>query len=383
MIALDQQDLQRIDEEFWADSQIWQPLAGGAKSITAADFSGVKTVRVNKMSGFVDAEQYKRNGDNAHHNINVEKESFELTHEDWIGYDLEQLDMSENGAYQVANAIRLHNQRITVPHRDKFAAQTLYDTAKNGGKLVTDTIDKKNALDAYDDLEEYMTDNEIPGGYVIFASAGYYRALKNADGVNKSFSREGESAMKRDLLKEHGFSEEQINFVMAENGKDVNSLKEQINNLTGERDGLQKQIDDRDKQLNTLKKSAKDNEELQSQIKQLQDENKTAKQNYQDQLAKQNKSFKIEGALRDAKAKNIKTVLPLIDTEKVSVNDDGTLNGLSEQLDNIKQDNGFLFGEENKTPRVEIKNGFQDGNNKNTSDTIVSHIAERFANSNE
>ena len=188
MLALDQQDLQRIDEEFWADSQIWQPLTGGAKSITAADFSGVKTVRVNKMSGFVDAEQYKRNGDNAHHNINVEKESFELTHEDWIGYDLEQLDMSENGAYQVANAIRLHNQRITVPHRDKFAAQTLYDTAKNGGKFVTDTIDKKNALDAYDDLEEYMTDNEIPGGYVIFASAGYYRALKNADGVNKSFS---------------------------------------------------------------------------------------------------------------------------------------------------------------------------------------------------
>lgn len=195
--------------------------------------------------------------------------------------------------------------------------------------------------------------------------------------------RKGAIAMKRDLLKEHGLSEEQINFVMAENGKDVNALNDKINGLTSERDGLQKQIDDRDEQLTTLKKSAKDNEELQSQIKQLQDENKTAKQNYQDQLAKQNKSFKIEGALRDAKAKNIKTVLPLIDTEKVSVNDDGTLNGLSEQLDNIKQDNGFLFGEETKTPRVEIKNDFQDGNDKSTSDSIVSHIAERFANSNE
>ena len=188
MIALDQKDLTAIDEEFAADSQIWQPLTGGAKSITAADFTGVHTVRVNKLSGFAEAEKYKRNGDNERHNVSVDKESFELSQEDWIGYDLDQLDMSENGAYQVANVVREHQRLITVPHRDKFAAQKIYDTAKNGGKLVTNTITSDNALDAYDDLEQYMIDNEIPGGYVIFASAGYYRALKNAKGVTKNFS---------------------------------------------------------------------------------------------------------------------------------------------------------------------------------------------------
>lgn len=188
MIALDQKDLTAIDEEFAADSQIWQPLTGGAKSITAADFTGVHTVRVNKLSGFAEAEKYKRNGDNERHNVSVDKESFELSQEDWIGYDLDQLDMSENGAHQVANVVREHQRLITVPHRDKFAAQKIYDTAKNGGKLVTDTITSDNALDAYDDLEQYMIDNEIPGGYVIFASAGYYRALKNAKGVTKNFS---------------------------------------------------------------------------------------------------------------------------------------------------------------------------------------------------
>ena len=188
MLALDQKDLNAIDEQFAADSQIWQPLTGGAKSITAADFTGVHTVRVNKLSGFVEAEKYNRNGDNTRHRVNAEKETFDLTQEDWIGYDLDQLDMSENGAYQVANVVREHQRLITVPHRDKFAAQKIYDTAKNGGKLVTDTITSDNALDAYDELEQYMIDNEIPGGYVIFASAGYYRALKNAKGVTKNFS---------------------------------------------------------------------------------------------------------------------------------------------------------------------------------------------------
>lgn len=187
-VVLDQRDLTTIDRQFAADSQIWQPLTGGAKSITAADFTGVHTVRVNKMSGFVDAAKYNRNGENARHNINVEKESFELTQEDWIGYDLDQLDEGENGALQVQNVVTEHQRLVTVPHRDKFAAQKLYDTAKNGGKLVSDAITAKNALDAYDDAEQYMIDNQVPGGYVMFASSKFYKLLKNAEGVSKTFT---------------------------------------------------------------------------------------------------------------------------------------------------------------------------------------------------
>lgn len=187
-VVLDQRDLTTIDRQFAADSQIWQPLTGGAKSITAADFTGVHTVRVNKMSGFVDAEKYNRNGENARHNINVEKESFELTQEDWIGYDLDQLDEGENGALQVQNVVTEHQRLVAVPHRDKFAAQKLYDTAKDGGKLVSDAITAKNALDAYDDAEQYMIDNQVPGGYVMFASSKFYKLLKNAEGVSKTFT---------------------------------------------------------------------------------------------------------------------------------------------------------------------------------------------------
>ena len=67
--------------------------------------------------------------------------------------------------------------------------------------------------------------------------------------------------MKREFLKKMELTDEQIDALMAENG-----LKEQVNSLTTEKDGLQSQLTERDTQLKDLKGKVKDSAELTTDI---------------------------------------------------------------------------------------------------------------------
>lgn len=149
--------------------------------------------------------------------------------------------------------------------------------------------------------------------------------------------------MKTDFLKNLGIVDQAvIDAIMAENGRDVNHARKESEELTSQVAGLQKQLDERDEQLKGLKKSVKDNESLTAKISELEDANAKMKGDYEDQLTALRRDNEIEGKLRTAKARNIAAVKALLkDGEDV----DAQIKALQES-----EDTSFLFGEDAPKP---------------------------------
>ncbi|MGY0267815.1 phage scaffolding protein [Limosilactobacillus fermentum] len=164
--------------------------------------------------------------------------------------------------------------------------------------------------------------------------------------------------MKREFLKDMKLTDEQIDAIMAENGKDVNGLKEQVNSLTTEKDGLQSQLTERDTQLKDLKGKVKDSDELTAEINNLQKANKEAKEKYEANLTAQQKSFLVDKALASAGARNAKAVSSLLDLDSVEVKD-GQLTGLDDQLKALRESDGYMFKEDPQPSEPQPQGGVQ------------------------
>lgn len=123
------------------------------------------------------------------------------------------------------------------------------------------------------------------------------------------------------------------NFIPKSRFDEVNQAKKNAEELLKERDG----------QLEALKKSNVDLEQLRSEISKLQETNKTAAEEYQANIKKMQLDNAIDLALRDARAKNAKAVRSLLEMDGVKLDNDGTLSGLEEQLNKLKQSDSYLF----------------------------------------
>ena len=167
---------------------------------------------------------------------------------------------------------------------------------------------------------------------------------------------------KEDLLK-LGLTEEQAEKVLSANTEQLKGFIPQarFDEVNNAKKQAEKDLSDRDKQLETLKNSTGDIETLKNTIKQLQDENKASKEQYEANISKIKLDNAIDNALGNARAKNSRAVRALLDMEKIKFENDN-LSGLDEQIEALKEaeDSKFLF-EEIKEPAKPSFSGVEPG----------------------
>ena len=140
--------------------------------------------------------------------------------------------------------------------------------------------------------------------------------------------------------------------------------KARFDEVNNEKKKLELDVRDRDGQLETLKKSTGDNEELKKQIEQLQADNKAKDDAHAAEIKQLKVDSALEAALTAAKAKNNTAVKALLkDMDKAELAEDGTIKGLAEQLEAIKKSDSYLFdAKDSKNTKVKGAKPGESGN---------------------
>ena len=187
----------------------------------------------------------------------------------------------------------------------------------------------------------------------------------------------GGAFMKREVLKELGLSDEQIESVMAEYGKSTTSIKAQTSAAEEQITALNAQLAERDKDIKDLKKASGDNEELKQKYSDLESKYKTDKANLEQQIADSKLNHAVDMAL-NGKVHDASIVRGLLDREKLSFNDKGELQGLDDQLNDLKESKAFLFVEQSEPKQPHFEGGKPTGTENNVEAGSTAEMTAAF-----
>lgn len=178
-----------------------------------------------------------------------------------------------------------------------------------------------------------MQEIGVTAGKVNFQVDGY--PPKKAEGGN-------DMILKTETLKEKGLTQDQIDFIMAEVGREVNSL-------TAERDGYKTQLDTAQASLKAME--GIDAAGLQNKISEL-----TTQLNGKDSEIEKIKTdyafdTSIKEAIRKASGRNEKAIMALLDMDTLKASRNQAAD-IEKALTELKKDNDYLFQAQKTIPRV-------------------------------
>lgn len=189
--------------------------------------------------------------------------------------------------------------------------------------------------------------------------------------------------MRREFLKNLGIEDKDtIDAILNENSADIGRAKTEVDELNSQVTQLKTQLSDKTTEFNNLKDSTKDYETLQNTITTLRTEKTNLENQLNTEVSKLQKAHAIEGSIRDAKAKNVKAVMALLDLDKITY-ENNELSGISEQLETLKsgEDTSFLFAESQPLPSGTHLNNPPSGNGGTpaTSKTLAEAVAKAIS----
>lgn len=154
-----------------------------------------------------------------------------------------------------------------------------------------------------------------------------------------------------EILKAQGLTDDQINAIqtsMKENKVYETSLEnadERYNKLKTQKDDLKGQLDTANSTIESLKKSNKDNEILQQTIKDHEATIETLKKDSEVKIRNLTLDNAINGKLAKVDDKYKKLLETQFNKEKLTIKDDGTIEGLEEQFKTITETYSEWFEE--------------------------------------
>lgn len=137
-----------------------------------------------------------------------------------------------------------------------------------------------------------------------------------------------------------GYTEETDKKVAEELGR-LFIAKADFDSVNEAKKALEQQMKDRDKDIADLKKSAADNADLSKKYQELQDKYTADTAALNKAMADSRKNSAVDMAILQAKGKNAKAIKALIDMEKITLKEDGALEGLD--LEELKKTDSYLF----------------------------------------
>ena len=119
---------------------------------------------------------------------------------------------------------------------------------------------------------------------------------------------------------------------------------------------LQNQIKTKGTEITTLQGKVGDTNALNQQIAQLQTDKTNLTNELNTKVTQIQKTHAIEGKIRDAKGKNVKAIMALLDQDKITY-ENGELGGIDDQLTTLAsaEDSSMLFGETQTPPPAGLK----------------------------